>query len=81
MASQMPLEDSGTFYERIWVNIRDPDERAQYFEIDPKGQVPAISIDGELTTEASAVITAISQLVPEKHYTGRDKLEMVRFYE
>lgn len=44
-------------------------------------QVPALFLDGEIITEAPAILTAISQLVPNKHYTGKTPLQTVRFYE
>lgn len=81
MASHLILEDSGLQFEAIQVQ-RDPESMAEYRKnVNPKGQVPALAIDGEIITEAPAILTAISQLVPEKHYTGKTPLETVRFYE
>jgi glutathione S-transferase len=82
MASQILLADAGLAHEAIKVNVRDPAERAEYVKtVNPKGQVPALVVDGEVITEAPAIITAISQLVPEKHYIGSTPMENVRFYE
>jgi len=81
MAAQLLLDDSGLAYEAVKVNIRDPQSKADYLKVNPKGQVPALSVDGEIITEAPAIITAISQLVPNKHYTGKTPMETVRFYE
>lgn len=81
MGPQFILEDSGLPYEAIKVNLRDPAERAEYVKnVNSKGQVPAISIDGKVITEAPAIYTAISQLVPEKNYLGGAQ-DLVRFYE
>lgn len=82
MASQLLLEDSGLAYEAIKVNTRDPEAKAEYVKkVNPKGQVPALVVDGEIITEAPAIITAISQLALKKHYTGKTPLDNVRFYE
>lgn len=81
-ASDLLLENSGLPFEAVLTNIRDPEARAEYVKnVNSKGQVPALTIDGEVITEAPAIITAISQLVPEKHYTGKTPMENVRFYE
>ncbi|PIA96350.1 Glutathione S-transferase GST-6.0 [Cercospora beticola] len=82
MASQILLADSGLAYEAIKINLQDPPARAEYMRtLNPKGQIPTLVIDGEIITEGPAVITAISQLVPEKCYTGSTPMENVRFYE
>lgn len=59
----------GSFHELRCSNLTDSQ------------QVPALFVDGEIITEAPAILTAISQLAPEKHYTGKTPLETVRFYE
>lgn len=79
---QLLLEDAGLAYEAIKIDIRDPAAKENYTKtINPKGQVPAITVDGELITEIPAIFTAISQLAPAKHYTGSTASETVRFYE
>jgi glutathione S-transferase len=82
MAAHLLLEDSGLAYESIPILRDDVAGKAEYTKnVNPKGQVPALWIDGEIITEAPAIITAISQLVPDKHYTGKTPLQIVRFYE
>ncbi|CZT14575.1 related to glutathione S-transferase GST-6.0 [Ramularia collo-cygni] len=81
MAPQLLLEDAGLAYEAIKVSY-DPQERADFVKnVNPKGQVPALVIDGVVVTEAPAIITAISHLVPEKNYIGKTPMDNVRFYE
>ena len=50
-------------------------------QVNPKLRVPAISVDGEVVTELTAVMTVISNLAPEKHFMGRSPLETARVYE
>ncbi|KAK4504305.1 hypothetical protein PRZ48_005221 [Zasmidium cellare] len=79
IAPHLLLEDSGLPYESIKHNFRDAAAREEYAKtVNPKGQVPALSIDGKVITEIPAILTAISQLAPEKKYLGDD---VVRFYE
>lgn len=82
VAPHLLLEDSGLPYESVKQNIRDPSTREAYVKnVNPKGQVPALSIDGQVITEMPAIMTAIAQLVPSKNYTGSTPQETIRFYE
>lgn len=82
LAPHLLLEDSGLPYESVKQNIRDPSTREEYVKnVNPKGQVPALSIDGTVITEMPAIMTAISQLAPAKNYTGSNAQETIRFYE
>ncbi|TVY32872.1 Glutathione S-transferase, partial [Lachnellula subtilissima] len=49
--------------------------------INPKMKVPVLALDAEVITEIPAIATAISNLVPERHFMGRTGLEAVRVYE
>lgn len=44
-------------------------------------RVPVLLLDGETITEVPAIMTAISQLVPERGFMGKGDLERVRCYE
>ncbi|KAF2168419.1 hypothetical protein M409DRAFT_21169 [Zasmidium cellare ATCC 36951] len=82
LAPHLILEDSGLTYESVKLNFRDPAAKEEYTKtVNLKGQVPALSIDGEVITEIPAILTAISQLAPEKKYTGDSPKDVVRFYE
>jgi glutathione S-transferase len=53
----------------------------EYLHLNPKGQVPFLHLDAETVTELAAIMTAIAQLVPSKHFLGKTPLETVRCYE
>ncbi|EXJ78373.1 hypothetical protein A1O3_09534 [Capronia epimyces CBS 606.96] len=67
-------------FEAIRLNVSGgfPEE---YRHLNPKMRVPVLSLNGEIITENPAVMTAISQLAPEKHLMGQTNLEIVRVYE
>ncbi|KAH7329952.1 putative glutathione S-transferase GST-6.0 [Rhexocercosporidium sp. MPI-PUGE-AT-0058] len=77
------LHESGLPFSAIEVHRFDRDSGwpADYKRINPKMQVPALSIDDENITENIAVCTAISNLVPEKHLMGKSPMETIRVYE
>lgn len=49
--------------------------------LNSKGRVPILILDNETITEVPAIMTAISQLVPEKKLFGSTDMEVVRVYE
>jgi glutathione S-transferase len=49
--------------------------------INPKARVPILQLGDEIITEVPAIMTAISQLSPDKHLLGKTNLEIVRTYE
>jgi glutathione S-transferase len=49
--------------------------------LNPKGRVPILIIGNETITEVPAIMTAVSQLVPEKKLLGKTAMEVVRSYE
>jgi glutathione S-transferase len=53
----------------------------EHLHLNPKGQVPFLHLDSETITEVPAIITAIAQLVPEKHLLGKSGMDVVRSYE
>ena len=80
MAPHIILEESGLSYERHCSDVHQG-VSAELKAINPKAQVPVLEMNGELVTEVSAIITAISQLVPDRHFLGGNNLDVVRSYE
>ncbi|KIW12689.1 hypothetical protein PV08_09967 [Exophiala spinifera] len=52
-----------------------------FMSLNPKGRVPVLAMDEELVTEMPAILTAISQHVPDRHLLGKTPLETIRVYE
>ncbi|OBT69901.1 hypothetical protein VE03_00665 [Pseudogymnoascus sp. 23342-1-I1] len=80
LAPHILLNEAGVEFEPVQLNVHAgyPEE---FRHINPKMRVPVLSIDGETITENPAIMTAISQLVPDKHLLGKTNLEIVRAYE
>lgn len=53
----------------------------EYLKLNPKGKVPFMQMDDAVITETPAIMTAIAQLAPTKHFLGKTNLETVRCYE
>jgi len=78
MASHLALEESGLPYQPVLANIYDEGERARYLEINPKGTVPAITVEGELVTENVAILTYVGRLAPASGLLPEDPWEAAR---
>jgi glutathione S-transferase len=80
LASHILLKETGVDFEAVMVDVHIgiPEE---FSIINPKLRIPVLSIDRENITESPAILTAISQLSPEKHLMGQTNLEIVREYE
>lgn len=53
----------------------------EYRHVNPKARVPIFQLGDETITEVPAIMTAISQLSPNKQLLGKTNLEIVRTYE
>lgn len=53
----------------------------EFEALNPKLKVPVLAMDDEIVTEMSAVLTAISSIVPDRQLLGRTTMETIRVYE
>ncbi len=69
MSPHIVLRETGLPFELVQVNIAEhktPDG-ANYRQINPKGQVPALQLDnGQILTEGPAIVQYLADLAPEK---------------
>lgn len=74
------MNEAGIEFESVKLDVHAgyPEE---FRHINPKMRVPVLLIDGQTITENPAIMTAVSQLVPDKHLLGKTNLEVVRAYE
>jgi len=65
LASKLALLESGLPHEvelvRTW---RDEQRAPAYLAVNPAGKVPALSVDGAVVTESTAILPLISDLAP-----------------
>ncbi|HEX7381060.1 MAG TPA: glutathione S-transferase N-terminal domain-containing protein [Nevskiaceae bacterium] len=66
LAVHIALEETGVPYERRLVDLKSKKNRsAEYLALNPKGSVPALSIDGRVLTETHALLTFLGDLKPQ----------------
>ncbi|KAE9374817.1 hypothetical protein N431DRAFT_438220 [Stipitochalara longipes BDJ] len=80
LAPHIVIREAGIDFETVMINVKAgfPEE---YRHINPKAKVPIFQLGDETITEVPAILTAISQLAPNKHLLGKTNLEIVRTYE
>ncbi|ATE65478.1 glutathione S-transferase family protein [Rhizorhabdus dicambivorans] len=59
------LEQAGLNYETYIVRLMEPDSRADYLAINPKGKVPALRIGDKLLSENSAILLHLHRYFPD----------------
>ncbi|QIQ22245.1 glutathione transferase GstA [Zophobihabitans entericus] len=69
LSPHIVLCEAGLKFETQQVNLRTKELEGggNFFEINPKGQVPTLQLDsGKILTEGAAIVQYIADLVPEK---------------
>ena len=83
LAPHILLREIGAEFEAIAMRVDAT--RATFTEgfvhINPKMQVPVISLDGDTITEVPAVARVIASLAPDLYLMGRTTLDEARVYE
>jgi glutathione S-transferase len=79
MASHIGLEETGAPYEVKPALLAKGEHKTEaYLRINPRGKVPALSVDGEVLTENTAILTYLARRFPEKKLLPADLLEEAR---
>ena len=67
MASHIALEELGLKYEAIKLNLAEGDQRKpEYLQLNPRGAVPTLVVDGEPMTENVGILTYLAGGMPKK---------------
>jgi glutathione S-transferase len=68
LSPHIALREAGRPFELVRVELRAQltSDGAEFSEINPKGYVPVLDIDGERLTEGLAIVQYIADLVPER---------------
>jgi glutathione S-transferase len=82
-APLVALEEAGLRYSAIKVDFGANEQRSDAFlEINPRGRVPTLQVDGLTITENIAVLTFIANAAPEAHLLPlRDPPRLAEAYE
>jgi glutathione S-transferase len=83
LASHAALEEAGLHYEAELVDLNANAQQSDDFrKINPFGRVPALQLDdGTILTENVAILTYISELVPNRQLLPRDGIARFRALE
>ena len=70
------LKEIGAPYALKLVNLaKGEDKGAAYLKINPRGKVPALSIDGNVLTENVAILTYLAKQFPDARLLPQDLSE------
>jgi glutathione S-transferase len=79
LASHIGLEETGAPYETKPILLAKKQQRTEaYLKINPRGKVPALSVDGQTLVENTAILTYLARRFPEKKLMPADPLEEAR---
>ena len=79
LASHIGLEETGTSYELKPILLAKQQQKTEsYLKINPRGKVPALSIDGKVLVENTAILTYLARRFPEKRLLPSDAAEEAR---
>ncbi|MGZ5260437.1 MAG: glutathione S-transferase family protein, partial [Burkholderiales bacterium] len=79
MASHIGLEETGAPYEEKPVLLPKGEHKTDaYLKINPRGKVPALSVDGKVITENTAILTYLAKRFPDKNLLPADPVEEAR---
>lgn len=79
LASHIGLEETGAPYELKPILLAKKQQRTEeYLQINPRGKVPALSVDGKVLVENTAILTYLSRRFPEKKLLPADPAEESR---
>ena len=79
LASHIGLEETGAPYEIKPILLAKKQQRTEaYLKINPRGKVPALSVDGKILVENTAILTYLARRFPEKKLMPADPSEESR---
>ena len=79
LASHIGLEETGAPYEAKPILLAKGQQRTEeYQKINPRGKVPALSVDGKVLVENTAILTYLARRFPEKKLMPSDPAEEAR---
>lgn len=82
LAPHIFLHEIGATFDRVVASTSDGGTVTEGFTaLNPKQRVPVLALGSEVITELPAIMTAISNLAPERQLMGATPLDTVRVYE
>lgn len=82
IAVAIALEEAGLAYEAIKIDFAEKQQTTKaYHQINPKGRVPALVVDGGILTETGALLEYIADLAPDAGLRPTDPVRVARMRE
>ena len=82
VAAAIALEEAGLGYEAIRLDFASGEQtKPGYRQINPKGRVPALAVDGGILTETGALLEYIAACAPQAGLVPDDPLQAARMRE
>jgi len=79
LASHIGLEETAAPYETTPILLPKREQRTEaYLKINPRGKVPALSVDGKVLIENTAILTYLARRFPDKNLMPSDPAEESR---
>ena len=79
LAPHIALEEIGTLYEKRPTLLMKGEQRTEaYLQINPRGRVPALGVDGNVLVENVAILTYLAKRFPQARLLPTDLWEEVR---
>ncbi len=79
LASHIALEETAAPYELKLILLPKKQQRTEaYLKINPRGKVPALSVDGNILVESTAILNYLARRFPEKRLMPTDPIEEAR---
>ena len=73
MASHIGIEETGAAYvEKPTLLAKQEQKPEAYLKINPRGKVPALSVDGRIITENTAILTYLAKQFPQANLMPAD---------
>lgn len=71
----MVLAEAGATFETRFLSLREGEhKRPEYLAVNPKGEVPALVVDGAVLTEIPAICLYVAEVLPKAGMLPRDPL-------
>ncbi|UWQ37470.1 glutathione S-transferase family protein [Leisingera aquaemixtae] len=82
VAVAIALEEAGIEYETVEIDFAAKEQTgAAYGQINPKGRVPALAVEGGILTETGALLEYIADVAPEAGLRPQDPVRLARMRE
>ncbi|WP_264211995.1 glutathione S-transferase family protein [Leisingera thetidis] len=82
VAVAIALEEAGIEYETVKIDFAAKEQTgAAYAQINPKGRVPALAVEGGILTETGALLEFIADKAPDAGLRPKDPVRLARMRE